>query len=552
MRVGLALLPAAIAGAASTYVGVPAVDQFRRSGYGAGNARNDEVRVLPIGGTWQVLGRGALRGITPIVTSVQADAGGSSRLEMTLRRDPSVNWPDLQAFSDVDYYRDGMLVWSGRVREAPTRGGQDQWEIAVSCEGWQAHLDDDLYHPFYVATDQGRWRDYRDYLTADLTGYTAAWQVSNQGGAVTISLPNGTAVTNKAAGVMFDAGYGATVKRLAFTVSHGAWGGTANLYYASGATVALGDPAVSLRNIAAAGSAASVTATLGTARRYVLVYVLFTGTATDNCWLRFDTALCASSTSYESAGASALTADKVVLDALTRAPLLSTDTSGVSAGSFTVPSYAPDGHVTPREAIDAVNAYEGYRARVDVRKRVAFSAYPAAPIVETLAELDDSSPTTVDDVTTRVVVETTDGANVAITADRTTTATTLAGQRGVTRAIAVNPSSPMTQAGADRVGDVWLAEHARAAMRGTITIRPGDCRTVLGGASVHPAELLTRVGEQLRLARYRDQITGTSHRDARIVDVDYSPADNTARVSLDATRNRLDTLLARYAAVVGQ
>jgi hypothetical protein len=109
----------------------------------------------------------------------------------------------------------------------------------------------------------------------------------------------------------------------------------------------------------------------------------------------------------------------------------------------------------------------------------------------------------------------------------------------------------MTQAGADRVGDIWLAEHARAPMRGTITIRPGDCRTVIGGRPVQPAELLLRVGEQMRLARYRDPITGASHRDARIVDVDYSPQDNVARVSLDATRAQFDKLLARYAAVVG-
>ena len=511
----------------------------------------DEVLVLPIGGRWETVGRGALRGLTPIVSSVQADEYGSSRLEMTLRRDPSVAWPDVQAFSDIDYLRDGVLVWSGRIREAPSRGARDQWEIAVSCEGWQAHLDDDVYRPCYVTTDQGRWRDYRDYLTADLSAYTAAWNVSNTDGGVTISLPSGASVTNKAAGVMFDAGPGATIERLALTVSHGAWGGTATLYRASGPTVALGDAAVSLRNIAAAGSGALVQTTLATPRRYVFLFILYTGTATDNCWLRFDSVLAASSTIYESGGASVLNASSVVGDALTRAPLLDQSQTGITAGSFVLPSYAPDGYLTPREAIDAVNAYEHYRVRVDPQRRFSFAAYPTVPLVETRADLDDSAPTTVDDVTTRAIVETTDGASVAITADRTTTATTLAGRRGVTRALVLQPGSPMTQAGADRVGDIWLSEHARAAMRGTITIRPGDARTVIGGRPVSPSELLLRTGEQLRLARYRDPITGASHRDARIVNVDYDPQTDTARVALDATRGQFDALLARYAAVVG-
>lgn len=511
----------------------------------------DEVRVLPVGGRWEVVGRGAMRGITPTVTSVQADSWGSSRLEMTLKRDPSVAWPDVTAFSDIDYHRDGQLVWSGRVREAPTRGARDQYEIAVSCEGWQAHLDDNLYHPCYVSADQGRWRDMRDYLTTDLSYFTAGWNVSNADGATTISLQKDTVVATKAGGVLFDAGYGSTIQRLAVTVSHGAWGGTATLWLAAGSTPSLGGSSTNLRNIAAAGTNALVQTTLGTPYRYLCLFVEFNGTAVDASWLRIQSVVACSSTAYESAGASALTADDVVLDAAPRATLLSTDTSGVSAGSFTIPSYAPDGHVTPREAIESVNAFEGYRAMVDVNRRVIFGAYPTAAVVETFGELDDSAPTTVDDVTTRAIVETTDGASVNITADRTTTATTLAGRRGVTRALAINPSSPMTQAGADRVGDIWLAEHARAPMRGTITIRPGDCRTVIGGRPVQPAELLLRVGEQMRLARYRDPITGASHRDARIVDVDYSPQDNVARVSLDATRAQFDKLLARYAAVVG-
>ncbi len=516
----------------------------------------DEVRVLPIGGRWETIGRGALRGIQPVVTSAAADQWGPSRLEMTLRRDPSVAWPDLAAFADIDYHRDGARVWSGRVREAPTRGTRDAWEIAVSGEGWQAHLDDDVSHPFYVATDQGRWRDLRDYLSTSLTTFVAAYQVSNTDGGITIGLPKGSTITAfTKGGVMFDAGPGQTVQRLVGVVSHGDWEGTATLYAAAGDTLPVSTgSATTLRNLgAAAGTNVAFSTTFATPRRYVILFADQDGTATtDACWLRIESIIAARSTAYESGGASALTADDVVLDALTRAPLLSADTSDISAGTFTIPSYAPDGFITPREAIEAVNAYENYRCLVDTDKRLRFAAYPTDPTIETRAELDDSAPTTVDDVTTRAVVQTTDGASVEITADRTTTATTLASQRGVTRALVLTPSSPMTQAGADRVADIWLAEHARAPMRGTITIRPGDTRTVIGGRPVPPAELLLRVGEQLRLARYRDPITGASHRDARIVSVDYDPQADTARVSLDATRAQLDQLLARYAAVVGR
>ena len=67
MRAGLLVLPYAAGAAASTYVGVPAVDQARRFTHASGYAPTDEVRVKLLNGTWQVVGRGALRGVTPIV-----------------------------------------------------------------------------------------------------------------------------------------------------------------------------------------------------------------------------------------------------------------------------------------------------------------------------------------------------------------------------------------------------------------------------------------------------------------------------------------------------
>lgn len=534
---------------------VPALTTLRRVGAAAARAPFDEVHVRVLDGTWQVLGRGLLAGVQPVVTSVQADDWGPARLELTLRRDPTASWPDLLAFTDVDYYRDGVLVWSGRIRDAPTRGRRDAYEIAVSCEGWRAHLDDDIYRPLYVNADQGAWRDVRDLLSTNLTYFTAAWQVSNTDGAITISVPKDHAHgAFKGGGVLFDAGPDATVQRIAGTVSHGDWEGTATLYVAASDTLPVSTGgATSLRNLSASsGAAVAFSSTLGTPRRYVLVFAdQSASTTNDENWLRLDSLLVAASTAYESGGASALGADDIAVDALSIAPLLAQDTSRISAGTFTIPHYAPDQHITPREAIDAANAYEGWRALVDRDRRLTFAPYPAAAEIETLADLDDAAPTSVDDVYTRAVLSTTDGAAVAITADRATTATTLAGRRGVTRAIALSPSSPMTQAGAERVADIYLAEAARVALRGTITIRRGDARAVLGGRPVEPSELLLRVGETLRLSRLRDPITGASHRDARIVDVDYSPQEDAARVSLDSTRNRLDTLLARYAAVVG-
>lgn len=554
---GLLVLPSGSAGvAASTWEGVPAVTQRRAAHPSSGYAPNDEVHVRVLDGTWQVLGRGALRGIQPVVTSVAADGWGSSRLELTLRRDPSATWPDLFAFTDVDYYRDGVLVWSGRIRETPTRGNADQWEIAVSCEGWQAHLDDDLYRPLYVSADQGAWRDVRDLLSTDLAVFTSPWQVSNTDGGITISLAKDVDLTAfRRGGVIFDAGPDATVQRLAGTVSHGDWEGAAILYAKTSNTLPVDmTSSTALRTIStAAGTAQAISTTFGTPGRYVLLFVDQDGTALtgDANWLRFDSLLVAGSTAYESGGASTLTADDVVVDALSVAPLLDQATSQIGVASFAIPSYAPQQYVTPREAIDAANAYEGWSARVDRYRRLWFAAYPTDATIETLGDLDDSAPTSVDDVYTRVLVETTDGAGVNVTADRATTSATFASRRGVTRAISLSPSSPMTTGGANRVGDIYLAEAARAPMRGTITIRRGDCRAVVGGRPVEPSELLLRVGENLRLARYRDPLTGASHRDARIVEVDYDPGADAARVSLDATRNQLDTLLARYAAVVG-
>lgn len=131
---------------------------------------------------------------------------------------------------------------------------------------------------------------------------------------------------------------------------------------------------------------------------------------------------------------------------------------------------------------------------------------------------------------------------------------TLADRRGFKRTMQLPISSTVPSDGvaAGQIGDVWLADHKTTPFRGTVTL-VGDesLRDIATGRSVGLEELLLATGQLIRFADRTDPDTGGHGRDGRIAAVSYTPATNTATVTIDNSRTSFDTLLARLAIIQG-
>jgi hypothetical protein len=118
--------------------------------------------------------------------------------------------------------------------------------------------------------------------------------------------------------------------------------------------------------------------------------------AADTAYVRIEAALVFRDTAYESGNASVLKADTLVKDARDQATaLLSSSNDRIEAQTFSIPEFHMDGQRTPREVINAANAYEDCQAAVDVYKRLVFREKPTTPLFEignwTGAEMEDAT-----------------------------------------------------------------------------------------------------------------------------------------------------------------
>src|SRR3954454_15983480 len=175
------------------------------------------VRVQSLNGTWETLGADRARGVWPESVQPQADEHGATTCSLDLRRDNRYPWPDLSAYTPIEVEIDGVLVWDGRIKETPTRDGTDGSVINVQAEGWQYHLDDDLYRRAYVHNDLSQWVDTRTISAAELTAFTVGAVVTTGGGTAQMGWPQATVLgTNFHTGITLDLGEG----NLAETVSY--------------------------------------------------------------------------------------------------------------------------------------------------------------------------------------------------------------------------------------------------------------------------------------------------------------------------------------------
>src|SRR5574343_514041 len=128
------------------------------------------IRMRGLNGKWSPLGVDIERGIRAEGLTLTSNEWGSKTATFELKRDADRAWPDLFAFTPIDIEIGGKLVWTGRTIGAPKRrGGEDV--ISISCEGWQAHLDDDMFEKKWVHTDLGQYINARQQPGSTITTY---------------------------------------------------------------------------------------------------------------------------------------------------------------------------------------------------------------------------------------------------------------------------------------------------------------------------------------------------------------------------------------------
>lgn len=521
------------------------------------------IRLLPAGGVWSIPGVDVAPGVVPEQVRATVDTGGPASLSFTLRRRHDLAWPDLQPGVPAEFEARGCgLVWSGRVRSAaPTDDG-----IAVTCEGWQSHLDDDPeIKRLWVHQRIGDWGDIRSRTGADQAAWAQQFNV-NAGGQIVVGVTGGVSIPGwGSGGVALDGGYSGAIARVvidwecvAATAGVGAFICSTDTNPAD-LTTSTNSFQADWTALAASGTWSY---TLPTPRRFVMVVHQRSGagaiTPAANQWHKITRARAFGSTAYESGGESVLRASTVVADALTGAPLLDPSTalittSGlIDAGVRGIPHLTTEGgQESPRAVMARANAYHDWLLTVRPDKRVSFRSRPTTPVLElgawTGGTFSDAGDT-LDELYNRVIVTATDIHGDAQQVTRSTTSPLLA-LAGATRAKNLGADAALTTAAAEVIGDAWLSRRATRPTRGGIQAPGIGALRRAGGGDVAPAEALLLVGELVRLMDRVDPDTGALGRDATIVSASYDDDTDTASLQLDAPLDRLDVLLSRFAAI---
>lgn len=128
---------------------------------------------------------------------------------------------------------------------------------------------------------------------------------------------------------------------------------------------------------------------------------------------------------------------------------------------------------------------------------------------------------------------------------------TLIDRKGFLRSKVISMSPAINDSVGQQFGDVFLADHKRAPLKGELVALPRAMRLYLGDAPVHPAHILMHTTELVHLSHLVDPDTGNLGRDAPIANVSYDHDAQKASVALDATRDRFETLVQRYSVIVG-
>jgi hypothetical protein len=524
--------------------------------------KDTTIWVKPTTGIWESLGSETGRGIWAEDVQLAADERGSSSAQFTLRRDGRRRWPDIAKFTEIKVEVSGILVWSGRVKETPSKDGADM-AISVSCEGWQFHLDDDLYRPFYVHNNLGDWKDLRSYLACPVgvpNGLSSVFSISAGDGGIAISVAKDSLwPVNGIGGVVLDLGPGLVAEAAAIDISGTSAQGN---FYLRGfnSLASLTTPNDIIAGPVTAGGPFHNDGVFATPSRYIAAFMYNSGpdytVATVDAGVKISGLRVFASSAYQSGGASVLDAADVIGDALTRAPLLSSDRSQIDPDgliAFHIPSMAPGALLSPRQAIGKANDYHNWQFKIDERRVPIFHPRPTTATIKLGTRAgyvsEDAAGDATDNIYDRAWVSWTAPDGTPCEVIRTITPSPTPGFHR-THELQVQATLPADGVAAANLGDAWLSDKARAAFKGTGTVT-GPAEDILTGQGVPPERLLLATGEMLRFDDRIDPITGTTFRDARMTQVTYTPAADTAVVTLDNTRSDFDALMARIDVATG-
>ena len=349
------------------------------------------VRLQALDGTWETCGVDRLTRIFPENVSLSSDSWGPKTASFDLRRDPTLPWPDVLAFTPVKIEVDGQLVWSGRVSETPSREGAET-VMTINCEGWQHHLDDDMLHKLWVHSDVTKWTDVRSFPNSDIaTRFLQGPQVTTDNGVVVLAFQAGRPTSGagrESAGVGLDLGPFRLAEKITVVYDWANPTAVALAFVQMQSAVMGGDSGVTpwtgnIVSLAAGGSGtnATVTTTAITGGRNLFLALRHTNagaiTPATDAYVRIKSIIVYGDSGFEQANDSVLKASRVVADALATAPLLSTSTDAISSTSFSLPEYAPDEPRTGREHINAVNGFHGWTTKVDAFRRLNYYPKPS-------------------------------------------------------------------------------------------------------------------------------------------------------------------------------
>jgi alpha-tubulin suppressor-like RCC1 family protein len=387
------------------------------------------VRLQALGGTWETCGADRAVKVMPETVTVSSNEWGPDKASFNLHRSPIAIWPDIGAYSPVEIEVGGVIVWEGRTDDTPLKAGTEQI-INVQCQGWQYHLDDDVYQRTYVHAKLTDWKDTRSFPEADLTVSKTSGSIQVGQGAITLGYAKGAQITpNQGVAVTLDLGpaspgavavaadaklVGVATNFSFYAMLHDGWGG--------GYTLAGREDAWAAQPLATGSYGGS----LAKAHRYVTLLVLYTGaeaTLAADMLLTLTGVRVFTDVSFSSSGVSILKASTIIPDALERATmLLSADLSQIHPTSFAIPDFTMGKLSTPREMIEAANAYHNWITKLERDKRVAFRERPADATLEigawSGASLEDASANSGAEIYNRAVVEATGADGSPLVAER--------------------------------------------------------------------------------------------------------------------------------------